>query len=152
MIAISVRIDGDEALNRVLDGWTRKIEDWQPAWRQIVLDHRETSMLQFVGDGRVDGLSRYAPLSPRYARWKARRYPGRPILTASGRLQRETTGAKTTLTKTRLEIRIPTPYAIFHQRGTSKMPARPVLRLAQNRAQQDRWLDIIVKHAEPPKI
>jgi phage gpG-like protein len=69
---------------------------------------------------------KFVPLSPRYARWKALHYPGRPILIRTGAMQR---GYTFKSTATRLTVDNRQPYWIYHQTGTRKMPARKVFQL-----------------------
>jgi hypothetical protein len=63
----------------------------------------------------------WARLSPNYARKKAKKYPGQPILRATGTMQ---DGAKITPWQTGFNV-LATFYGAYHQFGTSKMPARP---------------------------
>lgn len=69
---------------------------------------------------------KFAPLSPRYRRWKELHYPGRPILVRTGAMQRGYTFRNTA---TRLHVDNRMAYWIFHQTGTRKMPARKVFQL-----------------------
>lgn len=83
--------------------------------------------LNFDEEGRP---VRWAPLAPRSAAWKARRFgAGLRILERTGALRRSIT--------TRLEGRAlvassDVPYAAFHQFGTRRLPARPFLVLTES--------------------
>lgn len=84
---------------------------------------------QFDAQGGGPGGA-WAPLSPSYAAWKDRAFPGNPILVRSGALrealcsssspfaQRAISGDEFEYGTTGLE------YASFHQLGTERMPAR----------------------------
>ena len=69
----------------------------------------------------------WAPLSPEYDRRKRRKYPGKPMLVATGRLKRETTGqTRFKLTQggfTVTWLSLP-DYAIYHHTGTETLPKR----------------------------
>lgn len=78
---------------------------------------------------------RWAALSEKYRRWKERRFPGRPILVLSGRMK---AGFRWKAKKRSLQIinRVAagqkgnkTPRFEWHQGGTPRMPARPMLQI-----------------------
>lgn len=86
----------------------------------------------FATEGGVYG-SRWAPLAPSTVASKARRYPGRGILVASGKMRAGfvgTSGPRSTL------IRNTVPHFKYPQRGTSKMPARVSMKLDAPRAKR----------------
>ena len=71
----------------------------------------------------------WAPLSARYAAWKARRFgAGLRILERTGTLRRSIT---TRLEAGALLASTDAPYAAFHQYGTRRLPARPFLILTE---------------------
>lgn len=80
----------------------------------------ETSGSFFLGHA-------WAPLSPRYAAWKATRYPGKGILIREGDLRKAASMPKREMTPTSLVLEIHDPKLGFHQTGTPHMPARPLL-------------------------
>lgn len=79
-------------------------------------------------------------LSPAYESWKARAFPGQPIMRASDRLYDSLT-SQTSDTIWRvgprsIEFGSRVPYFEFHQEGTSRMPARPVLTFPDSAAKK----------------
>jgi len=73
---------------------------------------------------------RWAPLSARYAAWKARRFgAGLRILERSGALRRS---ISTRIEGSALVASTAVPYAAFHQFGTRFIPARPFLVLTES--------------------
>ena len=94
--------------------WKPTKEEWVPV---LLDDHPQFWKRQ------VDPtyLRPWAKLTPRYAEWKAERYPAQPILRATGLMQDiayiHTRGNKFLVKSTR--------YGRFHQFGTSRMAARP---------------------------
>lgn len=127
MVRLRFAIDGDVQVSRVLDAATEAVSDLTPAWEQIAEDFRAEEEERFGG-------GEWAPLSPAYAAWKARHFPGKGILRRTGRLYESLTGESqdsvADIEPLRLTLGTRTPYAVFHQRGTSRMPARPVIDLS----------------------
>jgi phage gpG-like protein len=150
-VSFSVRVDGVQAIDRVLGDWVRAIDDWTPAWERIADDFAATNRKQFAANGVVDGLEPWTGLADSTKASKARKCPANVnrILVCTGRLEREAGNPQRKLYKQAMTLTIPTPYAIWHQRGTGRMPARPVIRLDDNPRQRERWLKILAKHAEP---
>lgn len=94
---------------------------------ELIAWFRRTESEMFSSQGSSGRSGRWAPLSPAYARQKAKKYPG-GILTRTYRLRSSLTG-RTAYSIIRLEPRLLTlgsrvPYATFHQLGTGKMPRR----------------------------
>jgi phage gpG-like protein len=107
----------------------------------------EHILRQFVAQGTP---RRWAPLSPAYARRKARRYPGRPILVRTTRMKR---GFRWEARPRSLRVinRVMAgqkgrgrPRWHYHQEGTSKMPARPMLQFTD--ADRDRLHEFAEEH------
>lgn len=73
----------------------------------------------------------WAPLSPAYAAWKERAFPGQPILVASGKMREALTQSASPFAARAFDsdsFQFGTsniPYASFHQLGTPTMPDRP---------------------------
>lgn len=103
------------------------LTDLSPVLSDIadVLD--QSAEAAFASSGSSSG-GRWAPLSSRYAMWKAKRYPGQPILVATGAL-RASMGNVREVSPRRLVWGTDDRKARYHQAGTSKMPARPIIRL-----------------------
>ena len=99
--------------------------------RLIPLFEGEVSK-QFEGRGVGPQSGSWAALSSKYAAWKERVTPGRPLLVLSGALgaaltESADTNAERTINGDSLTYGTKgVPYATFHQTGTGKMPARPV--------------------------
>jgi len=134
-----IEIAGEKQISRVLEGIEARAEDLRPVWDVIAQDFGRIVARQFATEG---GLGRpWPPLSPAYAAWKARHYPGRPILVRTGRLKESLVGRTidTVDERTRDSLTLGTavPYAIYHQKGTKKMPPRPPIVIPE--AAKDRW-------------
>jgi phage gpG-like protein len=94
---------------------------WAPTqreWAPILLQEQKP----FWKDERDPTTGRpWAKLSAGYTAWKNKKYPGQPILRATGRMQDT---AKIVPYQTGFQVNT-TPYGAYNQFGTSKMPARP---------------------------
>lgn len=124
MLEIHVKTGRVEALT-VGFGQTRAIlMDWRPAFREMHKAWVNYEEQVFASEGAA-GLGKWAPLSPRYARWKALAFPGKGILTRTGRM-RELAKRLRHISATRAAFGpgSDVPYAIFHVRGTRRMPRR----------------------------
>lgn len=135
---IEIRVVGLENL----EGATGQLAEWgkKPFAGKAALRirHLWTQRINkaFESTGGSIG-ERWEPLSPAYALWKGRHYPGRPLLVLKGRMKRSLTkdtsrdmifsrkGGRQLIIGTRIS------YAKFHQYGTSKMPARPFIKVDQ---------------------
>lgn len=133
---------GDAQVERTLERFAEHAEDVSPAWEAIASRLTVVERRQFASEGRT-GSGGWAPLSPRYAAWKARHYPGQPILVATGALRRSLTTRP--LGIERIEpheawLGSDIDYGGFHQRGDGVPRRRPV-ELTEN--ERRRWVKII---------
>ena len=146
---ISWEIAGEVQLSRTLTRLALDLHDFREPLKRV---GKEVVYPEIKHQFDVEGdPTKWPALSPGYARWKARHYPGVPMLTAKGGLRRSLTykgapGAIYDLTKEQLAIgtSLQTPggkwnLGLIHQLGAPRahIPARPMLKLrvaAQGRA------------------
>lgn len=97
-----------------LQWWTPTKEEWVPV---LLDDHPQFWKKQ------VDPTTGqpWKNLSPRYAAWKAKNFPGAPLLRQSGLMQ----DIAYISTRGNRFLVHSTDYGGYNQFGTSKMPARP---------------------------
>lgn len=122
----SVLLD-DAAVRRLLREMRDRTRDLTPAWLKFERVLARANRRRFLAQGASDGAA-WAPLSPRYAAWKANHYPGKTILRRTDELFRSLTRVPMDVhrvTPSAAEFGTDVPYAIFHQLGTKHMPARP---------------------------
>lgn len=118
---------GDAA--RRLRGLATELLDLRPFWRIGSLIAKGWIADQFSSQGSFSG-DPWAPLSPDYASAKAEARPGRSLLVYDGFLRSHVDGRRgprAEATADTLTLHIDDPKAVFHQEGTSKMPARPLI-------------------------
>lgn len=133
---LTIAMPGLPALTVGLSRLRTGIADWTPFWRDEFAPFFYRYVQQdFVLEGGGSGAS-WAELSPKYAAWKQRHFPGRGILVREGALKAslagvEAVGAIFRPTATALEIGTSVPYAIYHQapRPGSRLPQRPPMRV-----------------------
>jgi phage gpG-like protein len=109
---ISFKVKNMPSINR--NWWAPTQRQWAP----ILLQEQKP----FWKDEKDSTFGRpWAKLSPGYAAWKDKKYPGQPILRATGKMEDT---AKIVPYRTGFNVNT-TPYGAYHQFGTRKMPARP---------------------------
>jgi hypothetical protein len=128
-----IDLEGDEQARRNLQRLLLALTDLRPFWPMIVPIFVGWMRRQFDTQGSFGGAP-WAPLSPAYAAWKSLHYPGRGILYAEGDLRMAASKPRRTVTPRALTLTIdwaaekgqPVDLA-WHQAGTARMPARPLL-------------------------
>jgi phage gpG-like protein len=125
---------GEQPLRRAFVLYKR-IDDLTPAFERMIPALQDYIARRIHTGGTLHNLPPFAPLSPRYARYKAKHYPNAPILVRTGRLFRSlTTNTDDTIADIQpdhLTFGTRVPYALYHQLGTRKMPARPPIKLSK---------------------
>lgn len=139
---ISVTVIGVDKVMGGITAFQDVMRDLRPFWREVFApkyfaDVQDTFALE--GQSRANsgqfGSGHWAPLSRRYAAWKAKAFPGKGILEATGRLRGSLRwqgsgpgpggffDAQPTFALAGTRV----PYGRHHMTGTSNMPARPFL-------------------------
>ena len=137
-----VSAGGQAQLEHLYKGLLIRLRDLTPAWHAI-LDDLDTVEAKWFD---TEGGGSWRPLSPRYAAWKAKHYPGRPLLVREGFLRDALTnrGGRFRTEAIRehdARVSVHLPYAGEHQRGTATLPARPVIGI--NDQDRQRWVRLI---------
>lgn len=120
-------------------------------WKWVASEFYKILKEAFSSEGSSGKSGKWAPLKPAYAAVKSKKYGNMPILQASGKLYKSLTsagadGAVFEETANELTIGSSIPYGGYHQRGTSRMPAREPISLTESQTQ--RLLDPIRKKLE----
>jgi phage gpG-like protein len=135
-----VSINSD-TLDQTLENFQASLADNSPALAAVADDLREMIAEQFATEGAASGTP-WAPLAPSTLRKRR----GGSILNATGALLSSLTDAGTPghvedIGGQQLLFGSSVPYAIFHQTGTRRMPARPIVALSADGT--ERWLGIV---------
>lgn len=125
---ISISLSGDKQLVAQFEDIGDALKDFRPVWIRTRQKVYNAIRENFASEGGASG--QWAALTPAYAKVKQQRWGNKPILQASGRYYKSVTqlGGEGIYEEGPQEMTIGTnvPYAGFHQRGTGKMPARPI--------------------------
>jgi len=124
-----IKVDIDDAkMTARFKSLTQQLGDLTPVWQDLKKIFIQIIRANFRTEGQHSGPG-WAPLNPAYARYKARKYPGKTILRATDTLFKSLTGVGggwiERITPRYAEFGTRVAYAKFHQLGTSRMPARP---------------------------
>ncbi|AYD81509.1 tail completion or Neck1 protein [Arthrobacter phage KBurrousTX] len=129
-------VEGGESFNVMLDRFQVNFTEAEPVF-EAAAEHQKTIWRQqFDQEGAYTGTSRWSSLSPDYGAWKQRHYPGKPILQLTGDLVESMTERPfgvDIISHNQMVIGTAVPYARFHQDGTEKMPARPIVQKPSGR-------------------
>lgn len=135
---------GDTQVARGFSRFADNVKDMSDAFREIVKDFHEGERKQFETEGGY-GAGGWQPLAMSTV---LRKGGPSPILVREGTLRDSLVGESPySIVDIRpLEARMGTkvPYARFHQKGTSRMPARPVIMLPEG--QKTRWHKIVHRY------
>ncbi len=138
LLTLTFSVPGAERVKVGLDRFHEGLRDFRPFWRDYafpLLAERTQRNFETQG-GFVGG---WPPLSASYAAWKAKHYPGKPILRREDTLMNSLTwsgapgpGGIATADESRAEWGTTVPYGIFHQRGGGHLPKRQVLAIPES--------------------
>lgn len=134
---LSIAVDGEDRLVQTLMRFTERSADLSEPLDAMgdILARRQKQ--EFSAGGLANG--KWAPLSPKYAAWKARNFPGAGILERTGTLKQSLTERPFGVDEVSTHVAVfgtAVSYAKYHQDGTPYMPARPPL--IRNFGQKDR--------------
>lgn len=130
-MSASIRVNGAgfDPFQLTLERWENQLDDSEPVFQAMAEQFGKTMTSQFRKQGGHSG-SQWAPLSPAYAAWKQRLFPGKPILQLGGDLRdsliKRPFGVDEVWDKG-MVVGTAVPYATYHQNGTDRMPARPII-------------------------
>jgi hypothetical protein len=127
-------------LQRRLRGFAAQMLNLRPFWPIAFRLGRRWIKEQLDSQGGWGG-DPWEPLSPGYAAYKARVKPGKPMLWFDGDLRKAAFSPQRVTSATEAELRIVERKAAWHQEGTSKMPARPIIPVPLPTEAQDELRD-----------
>ncbi len=131
MAPVTVHFEGDgwDKFALVLDRFSDNIGNARPVFDAMADEFGLSMRAQFSQQGAHTG-AKWAPLSPAYAAWKSKRYPGKPIMELTGDLKKSLTNRSfgvERITNLGMTVGTDIPYAIYHQRDTPIMPKRELI-------------------------
>jgi phage gpG-like protein len=125
-VTITIDVDGDEDAREYLEDVQDRMKDLRPVWPRLQRSLKAYMISNFTAQGLPSGG--WKPLDAEYASWKVQNFPGAPMLVQSGELFRQVSqGPKLESGARGARFKFTGRVARFHQYGTEKMPARPIL-------------------------
>lgn len=122
-----------------------KISDYSDVFEKLGDDFYEIEKRLFGSQGGSGDKGKWKALSPKYAAWKSKNYPGQPILVQTGELRDSLTqkGGQNIRAISRKQAVFGTydEKAIYHQQGSGKLPKRRPIDL--NEQDKSRWMKIV---------
>lgn len=146
------RVEGEEQIDRTLLRWADNLEDATPLWDQLADRFAMVETRQFSSEGAY-GSGGWTPLSPVYAAWKARNYPGKRILQRTGALVESLTRRPfgiEVLTRKSMTIGSGIDYGKYHQRGGGSLPQRRPVELPES--ERRTWIRYIQRFIQTGKV
>lgn len=128
MAGLGVDLSGLDDADRRLARFAAQMADLRPFWPKVSDLFVDWMGDQFATEGGalVTG-GKWARLSPEYAARKAVTHPGKGILVAEGDLKKAAQTPVRTAGPQNLTLAIHDRKVGWHQDGTAKMPARPLI-------------------------
>jgi phage gpG-like protein len=129
MIKMNISLTGVKEFEGTLDRIQSVLHDFTPELREAgewYMNFIQNDVWETEGGAIQEN---WASLNSRYAASKAKRYPGRGVLEASGRMRN---AWKLYTTSQYALIENSTDYAIYHQGGTSRIPQRMFVKFTQD--------------------
>jgi phage gpG-like protein len=126
--SISWEIEGEKQLSRKLLLMASRVKDWTPAFEQTAYELKNLfSQDVFATEGAVIN-EHWAPLSKAYAYQKAKKYPGKGILEATGKMRN---GFMTLWRPDMAAVWNEVEYFKYHQsnKPRTKLPRRVMMKL-----------------------
>lgn len=140
---ISFTFEGDDQVDRTLERFELGATDASPAFDEIGDSLARAERRQFHSEGAY-GSGGWAPLSSRYAAWKERHYPGKPILERSGELLDSLTQRPFGIDVVDAHVAVfgsGLEYGPYHQSGAGNLPVRKPIDIPESLRR--RWVKIV---------
>jgi len=139
---INISMSGVSEVRRLFNALGDNLTDYDSIFKRIAKDFKKTMQGTFSNEGNYDGNPRWKALSATTMKIKMKKYPGKLILQATGKMKNDfINNPIINISGNTLYIGVSDKKAIYHQKGTRKMVARPIVRI--KKATKDRWLKII---------
>jgi phage gpG-like protein len=123
---IKLRITGLKGMSHDLKMIKRRMKDLRPVWPKANASLKAYMIANFTSQGLPSGG--WAPLDAEYGSWKIRNYPGSPMLVKEGGLfSKIAQGPDVDGNLRSATFSFAGEIPKFHQYGTTKMPARPII-------------------------
>ncbi len=144
MIDLRLEVNGTQQIERTLHIAANGLSDFSAPLTDIKNAFVRYQLQEFGSDGSYGGDA-WAPLSPKYAAWKAKHYPGTRILERTGDLRKSlTTGLQSAVRPSKLIMWSSVPYGGYHQSGGTHLPARKIIAVPEMEKRD--WVRFLQRH------
>lgn len=136
-------VEGESQVDRTLARFAENVGDATAVWNKLADRFAVSETRQFDSEGAY-GSGGWPALSAKYGAWKARHYPGAPIMVRTG-------AGRDSLTQRPFGIEVIEPssmtigsgldYLRYHQGGAGNNPQRRVVELPEN--ERRTWVNMI---------
>ena len=131
---VKVKIKGLTSLNNLLNKLGKAVSDNKKFLTDVASPEIKKEVTRVFTS---KGFGGWPPLAPSTLRYKRRYgYPSDPLVRTGEMKDDMTNLSGVTITSNRLIYESSTPYAGYHEYGTSRIPARPVFGLARVKLEQ----------------
>lgn len=133
---ISWEIEGEKQLSRRLLLMADRVKDWSPAFRQTASELKKTFSLDVFDTEGSAIQENWSPLKKAYALQKAKKYPGRGLLEATGEMRN---GFMTLWRPDMAQVWNKVEYFKYHQSNkarNSNLPRRVMMKLGNEQRMQ----------------
>lgn len=136
MLRLTAEVDGDKQFDRSFARFGEQLRDFRQLWPGVITELRKITAEQFAGTG-IGPSGKWKPLSKAYGAWKAKAFPGKPILQRTGALinslTKNTGNSLVQALPDSLTFGSSLPYGGFHQARLprTRLPRRPVFDLTE---------------------
>jgi phage gpG-like protein len=137
-LSIDIKVEGVDRVSRSMTALTNHMsKDLRPFFKIVQNWWYSFQDEAFANEGPPVEDSGWAELSPKYAKWKAKRAPGAPILTLTGKLRDAMAGSKRQGAWEQLKSRwmklgiSGIPYWATHNFGRKPIPQRRFLNITR---------------------
>lgn len=142
-VRFTFSVEGEAQIDRTLARYADNVSDALPLWDKLADRFASVERRQFSSEGGY-GSGGWPALSPAYAAWKARAYPGKPILRRTDELYNSLTrrpfGVEV-LTPASMTVGSGTDHGRYHQAKGGNLPQRRPVELPES--ERRTWVRLI---------
>ena len=131
---VKIKIKGLTSVNNLLNKLGKAVSDNKEFLSSVAVSEIKKEVSRVFSS---KGFGGWPPLAPSTLRYKRRYGYSSDPLVRTGSMKGEMTSLSgVSITSNKLVYESNTPYAKYHEYGTSRIPARPVFSLAKNKLEQ----------------
>lgn len=142
---VKFEMNGKDKIDSNFKLISKRLKNSSEAFKKIGEDFRKLESKIFKSQGAFGSRMKWRPLKPKTLEIKSKRFPGQPILVETGNLKKSLTSKDGNhieiIKKDSIKLGSKDPKFKYHQQGTNRMTARPMITLTKY--QGEKWTKII---------